>query len=320
MIAGHITTDFTHLARVTQHRGEVRFHNEEQITNEPKLNLETILQRYLRKQEELPKSACFAVRSPVLSGTARGILLPWPIDSKVIAQNLELPHVQLINEYHATAKGLLGLNPDLFITINEGKPNPKGIRGLIVIDDQFSETFIVNERGLYRSYVTEAGHSGFSPASQIESELWQYLYLENRFVEIGHILSRAGLPTIYEFLTQHNRIPQASWYAESEYQCSSVMEKALSEKDEIAVEALDIFIDCMASEAANLALRGLTAGGIYLAGNISTELTTALDKGFFMERFAHRGDVEGFLLDVPVHVVMESQTAMIGAASYDLGI
>jgi glucokinase len=320
MIAGHITTDFTHLARVANQNGEVRFYNEEQIKNEPKLYLETILQRYLRKQEELPESACFAVRSTVHNNSARGILLPWPIDSNELSKILSFSKVQLVNEYHATAKGLLGLKPELLFTINKGMPDPKGIKGLIVIDDQFGETFIVNERGEYRSYVTEAGHSGFAPASQLETELWHYLYVENRFVEIGHILSRSGLPTIYEFLTEHHGTTQASWYTESEYACSSIMEMALSEKDEIAVEALDIFIDCMASEAANLALRGVTSGGIYLAGNLSTELTTALDKGFFMERFAHRGEVKDFLSRVPVQVVMESQTTLLGAASFALGI
>jgi len=320
MIAGHITTEFTHLARVTHSNGEIRFYNEEQIKNEPKLYLETILQRYLRKQEELPESACFAVRSTVKNNNARGVLLPWPIDSNELSKILSFSKVQLVNEYHATAKGLLELKPELLFTINKGIPDPKGIKGLIVIDDQFGETFIVNEGGDYRSYVTEAGHSGFSPASQLETDLWHYLYVENRFVEIGHILSRSGLPTIYEFLTEHHGTPQASWYTESEYACSSIMEMALSEKDEIAVEALDIFIDCMTSEAANLALRGVTSGGIYLAGNLSTELTTALDRGFFMERFAHRGEVMDFLSRVPVQVVMESQTTLLGAASFALGI
>ena len=319
MIAGHITTDFTHLARVTHSGGDVRFHNEEQITNEPKLNLETLLQRYLRKQEELPEAACFAVRSPVQDNSARGVLLPWPIECDELSKILSFSNVQLVNEYHATAKGLLGLKPEYLFNINNGNPDPNGIKGLIVIDDQFSETFIVNEGEEHRSFVTEAGHSGFSPASQIETELWHYLYVENRFVEIGHILSRSGLPTIYEFLTDHHRIPPAEWYKKSEFACSSIMEMALSEKDEIAVEALDIFIDCMASEAANLALRGLTSGGIYLAGNISTELTTALDKGFFMERFARRGEVKDFLSDIPVQVVMESQTTLLGAASIALG-
>ncbi len=320
MIAGHITTDFTHLARVTNHNGELRFHNEEQIINEPRVNLETLLRLYLRNHDEPPKAAYFAVRSQVQDNVARGILLPWPIDSNKISSKLSLSNVQLVNEYHATAKGLLGLKPEFLFTINKGKPDPKGIKGLIVIDDQFGETFIVNEGGEFSSYITEAGHSGFSPASEIESQLWHYLYAENRFVEIGHILSRTGLPRIYEFLTDNSGIPRAQWYTESEYACSSIMEMALSEKDEIAVEALDIFIDCMASEAANLALRGMTTGGIYLAGNISTELTTALDRGFFMERFAHRGEVEDILMDIPVHVVMESQTTLLGAASFAFGL
>jgi len=64
----------------------------------------------------------------------------------------------------------------------------------------------------------------------------------------------------------------------------------------------------------------MTSGGIYLAGNISNELTTALDKGFFMERFAHRGEVENLLKNIPVKVVMESQTTLLGAAGFVLGI
>ena len=90
---------------------------------------------------------------------------------------------------------------------------------------------------------------------------------------------------------------------------------ALSGKDETAVRALDIFVDCYASECANLALKGMTLGGIYIGGLIAPGIATVLDKGRFMRRFVKRGKMETLLSQIPVGVIIEERTPLLGAAA-----
>jgi glucokinase len=100
----------------------------------------------------------------------------------------------------------------------------------------------------------------------------------------------------------------------------AILERALSGKDEIAQRTVDIFIDCYASEAANLALKGMTLGGVYIGGRIAPRIITALDKGRFMERFVKRGKMESMLAKMPVGIIIEDKTALIGAAGMVLNM
>ncbi len=98
----------------------------------------------------------------------------------------------------------------------------------------------------------------------------------------------------------------------------TLIEKALSGKDADATQTLDIFVDCYASEAANLALKGMTLGGIFIGGLIGPQIITLLDQGRFMERFIKRGKMESLLARMPVSIVIEEKTALIGAGTVAL--
>ena len=67
-------------------------------------------------------------------------------------------------------------------------------------------------------------------------------------------------------------------------------------------------------------LNGMTLGGIYVGGAIAPRIITALDKGRFMERFIKRGKMETMLARIPVGIIIEEKTALLGAASIVMGM
>ena len=143
--------------------------------------------------------------------------------------------------------------------------------------------------------------------------MWEYLYSSNEFVETEDIVSLSGLERIFLFMLERERKTKPDWFKKAKDKPSKLIEMALSGKDETAVQTMDLFVDCYATEAANLALKGMTLGGIFLGGYIAPQILPFLDKGRFMERFVQKGKMETFLSRMPVSLIIEDKTALIGA-------
>ena len=68
------------------------------------------------------------------------------------------------------------------------------------------------------------------------------------------------------------------------------------------------------AEAGNLALKLMATGGIFVGGGIAPKILRKLRAGEFMAAFVHKGRFEGLLRDVPVRVILNDKTALLGAA------
>jgi len=84
------------------------------------------------------------------------------------------------------------------------------------------------------------------------------------------------------------------------------------------VATLELFADCYAAEAGNLALRFLATGGLYIGGGIGTKMLDFLRKPAFIERFADRGPgkLREMLKQVPVYLINFDLGALYGAANF----
>ena len=69
------------------------------------------------------------------------------------------------------------------------------------------------------------------------------------------------------------------------------------------------------SEAGNLALKGMTLNGVYVGGGIAPKLLVKLKDGTFMKAFINKGRYKRLMTSIPVKVVMNQKTALLGAAS-----
>jgi glucokinase len=91
-----------------------------------------------------------------------------------------------------------------------------------------------------------------------------------------------------------------------------------SERSRICDETLSIFVSVLAREAANLALKVVATGGLYIGGGIPRRIISLLRKGRFMEEYARKGVFSDLLSDIPVYVIMNPKAALIGTACYGL--
>lgn len=318
ILAGYVTGETVHLTRVKRRHGELHLLQRQSFTNRDFSDLESILRLYLKSDQGQPLYACFGVAGPIIGGRVSATNIPWHISATEIAERFSIERVKLLNDLVATAHGLSELGPDKFYTINKGTRLLEGNIGLIAAGTGLGEAIIYTDGQSYFPYASEGGHAGFAPGNQLETELWEYLYSRAGEVEVEDVVSLGGLEAISRFLVDTHRSEPVPLSEDGNSQAHRILELALSGENETAVKTLDIFIDCYASEAANLALKGMTLGGIHLGGLIGPQIIMALDKGRFMERFVKRGKMESLLTRIPVRLIIEDKTALLGAAAVAL--
>jgi glucokinase len=72
--------------------------------------------------------------------------------------------------------------------------------------------------------------------------------------------------------------------------------------------------DVLAAEAANLALKVLATGGVYLGGGMAPRLLPYLAAPRFLDAFRRKGRYAEVVARVPVRVIMNPRAALLGAA------
>ncbi|MCM2271133.1 MAG: glucokinase [candidate division Zixibacteria bacterium] len=318
MLAGYISGATVELARVNEIEGGIKLVNQVIYNSRDFTNFEQILNLYLKKNTTPIKQACFGVAGPVINGEVRTTNLPWLLTASTIQEQFKIGKVKLLNDIVALAHGLPQIKEDRYYVINQGAKQKNGNVGLIAAGAGLGEALIQVHENVWYPYASEGGHAGFAPSSQREMELWEYLYSELGNVEVEDVVSLKGLERIYNFVLDSHGKPPALWFEKAIDKPGTLIERALSGKDADATQTLDIFIDCYASEAANLALKGMTLGGIFIGGLIGPQIITLLDQGRFMERFIKRGKMESLLARMPVSIVIEEKTALIGAGTVAL--
>ena len=85
---------------------------------------------------------------------------------------------------------------------------------------------------------------------------------------------------------------------------------------ELCVRALDLFVAIYGAAAGNLALRIMARAGIYIGGGIAPKIVAKLKGRSFMEAFTAKGRLKPVCELIPVRVILNSKTALLGTARY----
>jgi glucokinase len=185
------------------------------------------------------------------------------------------------------------------------------------------ESFLTWDGAQYLAHSSEGGHCDFAPTDQRQIHLLEYLLRRFDHVGVERVCSGIGVPNIYEFLRDEERIPEkpevAQLVASSKDHTKAIVEAALDRHNpsELCGATVEILVSILASEAANLALKVLATGGIYMAGGVAIHLSSVLQQPRFMDAFTKKGRFKDMMERIPVHVIT-ARAALIGAASYGL--
>lgn len=263
-------------------------------------------------------AACFGIAGPVIDNHSETTNLPWVVDGPSIAKQFGIPRVQLLNDLEATAYGIAWLRPDELEILNAGNPPKKRqALALIAAGTGLGEAILFWDGKSYRPMPSEGGHADFAPNNDQEIELLRYLRGQYLHVSYERILSGPGLHAVYEFLRDTKK-NEPTWLAEkikAGNPAAEIAQAGLQGQAEIAKQTLDLFATIYGAEAGNLALKALSLDGVYVGGGIAPKLITKLQDGTFMKAFTNKGRYKRLMTQMPVKVIMNQQTALLGAAS-----
>ncbi len=262
-------------------------------------------------------AACFGVAGPVIDGRCTAVNLPWEVDEASLAAAVATPRVKLVNDLEATGHGVLDLPASALAMLQPGERR-KATMALIAAGTGLGEVLLVWEGRRYRVVSSEGGHADFAPRTDLETDLLQFLRKEFGRVSYERVVSGPGLYNIYRFLLASGGPPEAEWLRsrmETGDPSAVVAEAALGGRDARAVQALDTFVSSYGAEAGNLALKALAVGGIFVGGGIAPKIRPKLEDGTFVAAFRDKGRLGEMMASIPVHLVLEPRTALLGAAA-----
>ncbi len=263
-------------------------------------------------------AACFGVAGPIIENRCQTTNLPWVVSGSDLATRFDIPRVRLLNDLEATAYGLLRLRPDETVVLNAGNaPKTKRCLGLIAAGTGLGEAALVWTGTGYQPFSSEGGHCDFAPNSDLEIDLLRHLRAQYLHVSYERIVSGPGILAIYEFV-RDNKKNEPTWLAEKIRAGDGpaiIAEAGLTGQADIAKQTLDIFASVYGAEAGNLALKVMALDGLYIGGGIAPKLLAKLQDGTFMRAFTNKGRYKRMMSSIPVRVIMNQKTALLGAAS-----
>jgi glucokinase len=278
--------------------------------------LDEIVVKFVNNSSIRPDAACFGIAGPVQQGHVKASNLPWLIDGQRLANEIKLKQAILINDLEANAWGIAGLDSKDLVRLNSVEGTPVGNQAVIAAGTGLGEAGMYWDGRQYHIFACEGGHGDFAPRNELEIELLGYLSQRYGHVSYERITSGPGLQNVFEFLRDSKRGTAPAWLNEEMQHGApaAISRAAMAGTAQICVEALDLFISIYAAEAGNLALKLMATGGVYLGGGISPKILTKLQGPNFMRNFLSKGRMQRLMETIPVRVIMNDQTALLGAA------
>ena len=302
--------------------------HERTFKNAGRGGLTEIVREFLAAANATADRATFGVAGPVKEGCAVMTNLPWRLDERELARELKIGKVALINDLVAHGEGIELLRPEQVITVQPGESAP-GNRAVIAAGTGLGEGGIFWDPrgqaadagggdGRWRAFASEGGHCDFSPRDDRQIALLRFLRGKFPNASWERVLSGPGLRNIYDFLITTDQLGPGAALAEPDPKPSRISEAGMNGSNRACVEALDLFVAFYGAEAANLALKVMATGGVFIGGGIAPNIVAKLKSRTFVDAFLATGpeNIRRVLAKIPIHVVNFELNGLYGAANF----
>jgi len=321
ILAGDVGGTKVHLALYGFEHGQLVHIRDERYPAQEYSGLEDIVRRFLSESEN-PEvtAACFGVPGPVRGGRLRLTNLPWVLDSRELSVHLKIPHIFLINDLEANGYGIPELTAAQIFTLNVGDTAAVGNRAVVSAGTGLGEGVLIWNGQKHVPMASEGGHADFAARNPLEAELLVHLAKKmGGRVSYERVISGPGLTNIYQFLRDEKKMEEPAWLAErmkGEDPNAVIGEVGEEGTSELCAKTLEMFVASYGAEAGNMVLKVLAIGGMYLGGGIAPKILKTMRDGTFMKAFTDKGRLSELLIHTPVHIILESRAALLGAAAY----
>jgi glucokinase len=315
ILAGDIGATKTHLGLYRDTGGSLTRVHDHVYPTQDFPSLEAVLTDFIMGREQVAV-ACLGVPGPVIGGLAHPTNIRWDIKEQSLLTVLHGASTRLVNDLVATAYGMLHLEPSDIVELQKGEEMQAANIAVIAAGTGLGEAGLIAAGSRWSAVATEGGHCDFAPRGAEQVALLQFLEREFGHASYERAVSGLGLHNLYRFLLEFLPEPEPEWLQQrmaAGDPSAVVGEVALAGQDPRCIHALELFTDIYGAEAANLALKFLAFGGLYIGGGIAPKILPFMQQRF-MHSFFNKGRLSAVLEKMPVRISLNEEAALLGAA------
>ncbi|MGI8951739.1 MAG: glucokinase [Chitinophagaceae bacterium] len=320
VLAADIGGTKTNLGLFFSNDGAMELKHEASYHSNQFSSFNAIMQQFLAEtKNELPDRISIGVSGPILNNKVHTTNLLWEIESNDLLKETKVKEVALINDLEATAYGLAGLNEDDIISIHNKESIVQGNCAIIAPGTGLGEAGLFWDGKYYHPFATEGGHCNFAPQTDLDIELYRYLKQSHEQVSWEHVACGPGIFNIYKFLRDVKKMQEPPWLKEelNEDDPSKIIDDcALKHSCELCEETMQLFARYLARESCNLVLKLKATGGLFFGGGIPPKIKQYLETDDFYKAFQQSDRMEILMQSIPIKIIMNNKTALIGAAYF----
>jgi len=258
--------------------------------------------------------ACLAVAGPVAGDQVNLTNLNWIFSISGVKKQLGLRKLEIINDFAAYAFAAPLVPNSNLVTLNKGNPIQEssiavlgpgtgfGAASLVPYKDQTTQQYSV--------VPAEGGHATLAAKSKLQRDIIDVLSREISHICVESVFSGPGLRNLYRALSL------VEGTSEPGLRAAQITEQALKDKSSLSYRTLELFCLWLGQVSGDIALNLGARGGIFLGGGILIRISDFLLESEFMLGFIAKGKVQGYLEDIPVNLITEGNSALLGAAAW----
>jgi glucokinase len=317
ILAGDVGGTKCNLALFSEKDGKLEFVYRHRFASKEFAQFDLIVKEFSRQAapyllDHKIRAAGFGVAGPVINNRIHATNLPWVVDADMLARELAVDPIVLMNDLGATGHSLEHLPASDFCVLNPGTPVEHATRALLAAGTGLGEGILFWDGTRYKVVPSEGGHTDFAPRTDQQIELLSFMRRRYPQVSWELILSGRGFRTLHEFIAPSVRHPI---FEDPDADPAPFITKSgLDKSCPVCVETLDLWTTIYGAEAGNLALKVLALGGVYVAGGIAVKILSKMQDGAFLESFKDKWHFTTTLGDVPLSIVLNESAPLIGAA------
>jgi len=318
ILAGDVGGTKTLLGLFTWSKGKPHKVREGSFPSQESPSLEAMIRGFLAEGRERVHRLAVGVAGPVVGGRSHVVNLRWPVDERKLSRALEIDHVKVLNDLEATAWGIPVLPSRKLLNLTPGlRPRP-GNAALIAAGTGLGMATLFWDGERHWPSASEGGHQSFAPRDDVEIELLRFMRERFDRVSVERIVAGPGFSAIYDFLVATGRGKESlemSRRLASGDRNATVSAAGVAGDDPVAERAVEMFVSLYGAEAGDLALISRAVGGVYVGGGIAPKILHKLRSGEFVHAFRSKGRLSPLVEQIPVKVIPEPRTALLGAAA-----
>jgi glucokinase len=193
LIAGDIGGTKTDLAIYSIESGPRTPLAQTEVRSADYSSLQAVVAEFLEDVDLSVDAGSFAVAGPVIAGHVKTTNLPWVMDERALAGDLNLSAVHLMNDLEGVARSA-SLTQRRSRDPQRRSSGRDWLHRRAGAGNRLGEAFFTGNGSQYLAYSSEGGHSDFAPTDERQIALLRYLTRRLDHVAVERVCSGIGVP------------------------------------------------------------------------------------------------------------------------------